>query len=209
VTSGDIDELEDDSAAKKNERTSQSTTKQPATAPLINMYDSSSSSDDDDDSKAHIDATLQPLHLPFPQMKAPIGAGVAHQPIPYDSSSQTATAHTTSMFLDLSTQELHHERDDWFLVQLPTRLPPMQLRTEPDVVSSSETVSVPAIKPNAYDDILTKAVPGKLGKIQVYKSGKTVLLLQGHDGSPAVSTFVLYASTSVMSTHRFLFSLME
>lgn len=48
-------------------------------------------------------------------------------------------------------------------------------------------VSTPSIDLHAFDNVLTTAEPGRLGKIRVHRSGKTVLVLEADDGQPMVS----------------------
>ena len=48
--------------------------------------------------------------------------------------------------------------------------------------STAEVATAP-VNSQCFDNTLGSAIPGRLGKLIVYKSGKTVLLLQGPDGS--------------------------
>ena len=52
-------------------------------------------------------------------------------------------------------------------------------------------VTLPPVQTDRFDNNLTTAVPGRLGKIIVYKSGKTVLVLEGPSGKPKVSRCTL------------------
>lgn len=78
----------------------------------------------------------------------------------------------------------------WFLMQLPTRL--LQFTKEEvedvtdgkddaevEVLSGVETapVSVKPVASGIFDNVLSKAPPGKFGKLRVYKSGRTELVL--------------------------------
>ena len=109
------------------------------------------------------------------------------------------------------------EQDGFFLVQLPTRLPPLESSNtkqtaEPDddavtpfeITSESQTqqealggategglpliaeVVTPPVIANSFDNSLANASPGRLGKIIVYKSGRTVFVMQGSDGTQEV-----------------------
>jgi hypothetical protein len=90
-------------------------------------------------------------------------------------------------------------------MQLPTRLPPLKpnaphaplFSTDGDdetkeeatasnevnpMASISEVVTQPVVATN-FDNTLSHTAAGKLGKIVVYKSGKTVLVMEGPEGS--------------------------
>jgi RNA polymerase III RPC4 len=56
----------------------------------------------------------------------------------------------------------------------------------PALRQTAEVVTTP-IKPGSFDNTMAGAIPGRLGKLLVYKSGKTVLVFQGPNGSPEVS----------------------
>jgi len=102
------------------------------------------------------------------------------------------------------------EKNSWFLVQLPTRLPPMQkgfssnennngdaegadgtdgngmMDSTPsssdattNVMNNISEVAVPPVTTSGFDNGLDKIAPGMVGKILVYKSGKTVLVMDG------------------------------
>lgn len=47
-------------------------------------------------------------------------------------------------------------------------------------------VATQSLQTSGFDNSLSGAVPGRLGKIKVYESGKTVLVFEGPDGQPAV-----------------------
>jgi hypothetical protein len=96
--------------------------------------------------------------------------------------------------------------DKWLLVQLPTRLPPLKQATvaenpSPDHVSSGDdprwyhqqaagaaAVSLPSVRRDRFDDALRGSVPGRLGKLVLYRSGKAALVLEDPEGEPAVRT---------------------
>ena len=52
----------------------------------------------------------------------------------------------------------------------------------------SEVVTSP-IKTDGFDNQLQNAAPGKLGKIEVYKSGRMVLVMDDPNGGPEVSLY--------------------
>jgi hypothetical protein len=120
----------------------------------------------------------------------------------------------SSPFVDVrNTSDIMKETESWFLVQLPTRLPPLQKKhyntTNDDnnevfpehpvcevdggdqnvIAYISEVVTQP-VKSQSFDNTLISAAPGKIGKILVYKSGKTVLVMKGKDGDEV--SFVLF-----------------
>ena len=49
-------------------------------------------------------------------------------------------------------------------------------------------VSTAATDTNCFDNALARAPAGRLGKIVVYKSGKTELVMGGENGAPEVCT---------------------
>ena len=105
---------------------------------------------------------------------------------------------------------------DWFLVQLPTRLPPMQAQNGKDVIdgrnsqsraaqlhgnesddddensSIKKPVALPNVLDSHFDNVLLhpQLQGGKLGKLMVYQSGKTVLRLQQDDDDHYVDLLV-------------------
>lgn len=127
-------------------------------------------------------AYIQPSQLPFPAAPVPVGVGmVKHRPSFYEEADSDALK-KSSPFVDPRNREAKEkEKDSWFLFQLPTRLP-LESVTPPDAVSSEEIptlvgpsqVSTPHILPNSFDNIMSSS-SGHMGKIKVYKSGKTVL----------------------------------
>lgn len=107
-----------------------------------------------------------------------------------------------SPFVDWTDAKLRQdERDSWFIFQFPTRLPELKSTAVPDAVtsdnpSSSQTpdtvqsmpagVATPSTVTSTFDNALSRAFPGRLGKIVVYKSGKTELVMGGDNGTPEV-----------------------
>lgn len=109
-----------------------------------------------------------------------------------------------SPFVDWNDATLRQEESsDMFLFQFPTRLPeiisagnaiPVPIKSEdpmssltPDAAQSmSGTVSTQATDTNCFDNSIARAPAGRLGKIVVYKSGKTELIMGGENGAPEV-----------------------
>jgi hypothetical protein len=119
-----------------------------------------------------------------------------------------------SPFVDIgNTDSLRVEQDSWFLVQLPTRLPrvvqqsddtntgnvnndnnsgPMDVsdaqQQQPVPTAATADVRTAPVQTTSFDNVLSSAKPGRIGRMLVYKSGKTVLVLEGkHIGDPPVS----------------------
>lgn len=124
-------------------------------------------------------------------------------------------AFSSSPFMDCEDQNaLNFENKSWFLVQFPTRLPPIrQLHDEKaannidgmdvDLVGSGnisvkkQTIAAAAypetaevatapVKASSFDNKLASALPGRLGKMVVYKSGKTALVMNDPSGKGKV-----------------------
>jgi hypothetical protein len=160
--------------------------------------------------------------LPFPTESLPLGVGSSKRLAAYDVPDpkseaasvpsanilpvQEATEAQASPFVDAHRKkDLLWEQNSWFIMQLPTRLPPLKPNT-PNVplfstdgddeakeeatssneispmASISEVVTQPVVATN-FDNTLSHTAAGKLGKIIVYKSGKTVLVMEGPEGS--------------------------
>jgi hypothetical protein len=182
------------------------------------FYDSDSSEEEERNKRRVRQTTVKPVELPFPAVKVPLGVGAKGRPVMYDipqtkaelsdPSLQDATEileSAVSPFVDPQQKEgVQWDQDSWFLVQLPTRLPPLQQNvpeapapgsdnddpTTEEVTSGeanpmqeiSEVVT-PPVASNSFDNAFENAVPGRLGKLVVYKSGKTVLVMEGPDGT--------------------------
>ena len=186
-------------------------------------------------------SSIQPLELPFPiDRSLPLGVGTTERKAMYDIQDEmkSASGHNTTAFgmiplihqnepepavspfvsLDSPNEGyLDQEQDSWFLVQLPTRLPPLKqnaVADRADIVPSAAGVDgiidvdnpnannlaadgtpiegaiaeviTPPVVANSFDNSLVNAAPGRLGKILVYKSGKTVLVMDGPDGTGKV-----------------------
>lgn len=129
--------------------------------------------------------------------------------VPITASHGTLQTKETqpSPFVDTQDVEaLQWEMESFFLFQFPTRLPALvqksltnkdkndrdhvdggtMAKDNTEGAESSEMrvadVSTSPIQQGRFDNTMADATPGKLGKILVYKSGKTVLLLQGPKG---------------------------
>ena len=137
---------------------------------------------------------------------------VGIEPVP------VAALSLASPFVDVHRkQDLIWEQNNWFLVQLPTRLPKLKQnmtetqssqmgddedelmeehedgnddRTD-EIVGGAQSITLAetAVKPvfDSFDNILSQTAPGRIGKMKVYKSGKTVLVLDSQDGQKEVS----------------------
>ena len=167
----------------------------------------------------------EPIRLPFPPSSTPIGIGnkALHPslsqnqtdepiaPIPASTISNGSQAVSTeqnrpSPFVDMSElPAFQQEKDSWFLMQFPTRLPPLNKAYNQDGKIKAEDamedtddrnhaaehnskietaeVSTSPVKFDQFDNAMVTAVPGKMGRIQIHKSGKTYLLLQAKDGT--------------------------
>ena len=169
---------------------------------IPDTYDSDSSQEERNDRRRVLSSQfsmLQPSCLPFPDAPVPVGIGpVQVRPSLYTDSHLNDCApgmEASSPFVDIRTNEALRleEKKSWFLFQFPTRLPFDHAVVPPTTVSSSDEVampaananemevsdvSIPTLLPNAFDNSMgTRA--GKLGKISVFKSGKTILDMGG------------------------------
>lgn len=127
--------------------------------------------------------TIKPLVLPFP---TPASTTAASR-LSVTSTSDPVAEPVTSAPAFGSEEDVN--KDSWFLVQLPTRLPPLHRRLIPDrQASSGDIVATPAAKEGAFDNTLTETQAGRLGKIKIHESGKMVLELEGVGGHPVVCT---------------------
>jgi hypothetical protein len=182
------------------------------------FYDSDSSEEEERNKSRVRQTTVKPVELPFPAVELPLGVGAKGRPVMYDipqtKAQSTDPSHQNdienpksglSPFVDPKQEEaLEWEQDSWFLVQLPTRLPPLQQNVPEGPAPGSENaeptteevtsveanpmqkiseVVTPPVVSTSFDNALVNAVPGRLGKLVVYKSGKTVLVMEGPDGT--------------------------
>lgn len=191
------------------------------------MYDTDSSREvDDDDSEEPKAVNIRPLELPFPSHPLPLGIGSVSRPVAYESVTNANDANPSgvggtihqelpepamSPFVDSTDRNnLAWEQNSWFLVQLPTRLPPLQsaMEDQPNTVHSSDDpmgedpdrnessttrsaslfsdVVTQPLASKSHDAILTSTAPGRIGKFIVYKSGRTVLKLEGPEGTEPI-----------------------
>jgi hypothetical protein len=124
--------------------------------------------------------------------------------------AMTTSGQTPSPFVHVNHKEaLEEEKRSWFLVQFPTRLPPLRsslgdsANNNPDTTTAAGTggdeeelaalnqtmkldtaeVATPPVRVDCFDNAMSSALPGRLGKIKVYKSGKTILVLTAPDGT--------------------------
>lgn len=176
------------------------------------MYDSDSSQEelDEVDTQTLPQSKLPPLQLPIAKSNNPTSyqtpeAVVSETFVP--SLDEERNEVGASPFLDQhKNADASQAKDSWFLVQLPTRLPPLKQNEEDisnsqdvetnhpdDMPSSSENtnskiseVSTPPLLTNKFDNVLSKAPPGRIGKVLVYKSGKTVLVMEDSNGQNKV-----------------------
>jgi RNA polymerase III RPC4 len=188
------------------------------------MYDSDSSREEYlEKRETKRPLNLPPLELPFPDLPLPLGIGCPSRPVAYervmsssdaDARGAVGTIHqellepAMSPFVDTrESDKMALEQDSWFLVQLPTRLPPLQTTTSfiPSNILSSDNalddanpnqnaqqsspfadVVTPPVTSNTHDNVLTGTAPGRIGKLIVYKSGKTVLKMEGPAGTKPI-----------------------
>jgi hypothetical protein len=169
------------------------TRKKKAAQPAAGYHYDSDSSDEGGDAKPSVSTQpqkLQPLVLPFPESVAE-----QEKPLPVPSAGPgddvTTVVAGSSLFASVNDpQALQDEASRWFLFQLPTRLPPVQQREDVMAVEPPDTaeVATPPVQADSFDNALINAKPGRLGKIKVYRSGKTVLVLQcGAEGAVELS----------------------
>mmetsp|Transcript_1265 Transcript_1265/g.1443 ORF Transcript_1265/g.1443 Transcript_1265/m.1443 type:complete len:430 (+) Transcript_1265:39-1328(+) len=189
------------------------------------MYDSDSSDERFAMKSRENVNVIAPLELPFSTRSLPT--------IDYDTPSSNKPDAVTSSNCNESNTLYHSElaqpmspffamhknnekldeKNAWFMVQLPTRLPPLQKKsfsnqnddvaaggrggaritegsdTVNETTSSSDTnilnniseVIVPPVTTSNFDNGLDTIAPGRIGKIVVYKSGKTILVVDSPD----------------------------
>ncbi|KAG7351464.1 RNA polymerase III RPC4 [Nitzschia inconspicua] len=205
-------------------------------------YDSDSSNDDPRGAakaRRHreVSDNLQPLQLPFAstqqqQQQQQQQQSMAAGPVKVASSTTHETMEQSDNNSSLFGDTRYSDDDSWFLVQLPSRLPPLQKRVSPHDAASHGTVPDPApssgtvdgnndvsfmtpvtsstsaetmntttttitttnplrnlsdvvtqpILTSKFDNELETAAPGQIGRILVYKSGRTVLEMMSQDG---------------------------
>lgn len=156
---------------------------------LAHYYDSDSADEEETMRDRRKESQLQPILVDSTRVSSNLTA--SSPPL----SNEHASPHLVSPLSIPSTSSvLPNGKNSLLLVQLPTRLPPIISATRPDevhkdsVVTEEEAVQVstPAVELGAFDNQLTDAQPGRLGKILVYKSGRTVLVWESAPGEPVV-----------------------
>ena len=176
------------------------------------LYDSDSS--DERTTRVFKNTSLMaPLELPFALKSTDVKPDEtnSNQIDENVGSDSIESNHLISPFAGTTkVQDLRDENNSWFLVQLPTRLPPMQKEfscsesdhddtkendpSEQTIIQDSvapstnsnflnhiSEVAVSPVTTSCFDNSLNKKAPGRVGKIVVYKSGKTVLVMDGPD----------------------------
>ncbi len=165
---------------------------------LANYYDSETDEDDEPVRDCRQESQLQPFLIDSARSDH-----IASNQAPHMSTSD-GNAHSQKMSPLLvqsdsgATGRSLNNDNSFFLVQLPTRLPPIISATRPDEVpkaprSGLDTgdedpvpVSTPAVEVGSFDNQLTDAQPGRMGKIRVYKSGRTVFVWESAPGQAVV-----------------------
>lgn len=179
------------------------------------MYDTDSSEEEESRRRKNAkEFIMPPLELPLKDVDTQSSseteklrarqAGDYLEPVRSNPASIVGndTDSRSSPFASLEEGESSNQ-DDWFLVQLPTRLPPLRKKVDENATTMdvdedeerkkitatdeptsaySEVVTHP-VAPGGFDNALLSAAPGRIGKMVVYKSGKTVLVMEGIDGS--------------------------
>ncbi len=191
------------------------------------MYDSDSSDEGSLTQKGHHTGFMAPLELPFPTKTLPAGVGsskasrdsvedgeeeVMNNTYVSASDMHNAKSSWTSPFVDVRQGKVTlQETNSWFLVQLPTRLPPLKQKNSPPasrstmgdddddglgamvadsppsnhataMTSDFSEVITPPVMTSDFDNSLESVAPGQIGRILVYESGKTVLVMDDPDG---------------------------
>lgn len=217
VTSTDATENQKRASSSRTRKSTADSRDVEMVAPIFHPYTYDSDSSDDnggvgvagleEDDAAN---NLQPVQLPF-------GAEPA-SPTNVTSSQQTSQEMSNDGLPTMASPfaEMFGEKngadsadDSWFLVQLPSRLPPLRQKeldsqeAVPDAIPSSggpatsanangtsnihpmrqlsDVVTHPVLA-DKFDNELASAAPGKIGRILVYKSGKTVLEMESAGG---------------------------
>jgi hypothetical protein len=103
------------------------------------FYDSDSSEEEERNKRRVRQTNVKPVELPFPDVGGPLGVGAKGRPVMYDIPQPKAELSDPSLQNEVETPEsglspfvdpeqkegLKWEQDSWFLVQLPTQLPPL------------------------------------------------------------------------------------
>ncbi|GAX09332.1 hypothetical protein FisN_6Lh299 [Fistulifera solaris] len=165
---------------------------------LAHYYDSDSDEDDEPMQDYRKDSQLQPFLIDSARSDHIASNQAAHM----STSDGNPLSQTSSPLLvqsdSGSTDHSLNHANAFFLVQLPTRLPPIISATRPDEVPKAPTsgldigdedpvpVSTPAVEVGSFDNQLTDAQPGRMGTIRVYRSGRTVFVWESAPGQAVV-----------------------
>jgi len=173
-----------------------------AVDPAGYFYDDDSSDEENlmHDTRSQL-PLIDPIELPYPGLATvesvveEEGTGTAEAPLP----TPVISSHEPNALEEFGTGL---KGNDWFLLQLPTRLPPLKsapvstnsglsptgVTSDSSLMPQTQTrVSVPSLRKDRFDNALCGAAPGRLGKLVTYKSGKTILLLEDETGALSVS----------------------
>ncbi len=165
---------------------------------LAYYYDSDSDEDDEPMPDYRNDSQLQPFLIDSARSDHITSNQAPHM----STSDENAHVQKVSPLLvqseaDATGHPLIND-NSFFLVQLPTRLPPIISATRPDEVPKAPIsgmdigdedpvpVSTPAVEVGSFDNQLTDAQPGRMGKIRVYQSGRTVFVWESTPGQAVV-----------------------
>jgi hypothetical protein len=214
----DSDSSKEEAAASRRQKGSNRNNKVP---PLVLPYPGSSAS-------VGTGGTLRPVFYPgegynlVPDKDNVPPSKYGHMTAPVTTVDPVGM----SPFVDIGNADsVRAEQNSWFLMQLPTRLPrivqqsddtnndnddtngPMDVSDAQQQVPTAATsdVRTAPVHTESFDNALSSAKPGRIGRMLVYKSGKTVLVLEGtHIGDPPVSvvyTVYMYCINIRMHMH--------
>ena len=203
------DDYYDTPMGKANGKISSSSRKPSAAAANYTYETDSSMEDDDDSSKAEADPKMQPVVLPFPGSSASVGIGETQRPVFYPLEANNTAPNQplskapatmeesiikdpvgTSPFVSSGdARAIAAEDDSWFLVQLPTRLPPVQPSKNALPMDESQGLEVrnAPVQVGRFDNSLASARSGRLGKM-----GKFCVLDDPPNGYPVSSVTYLH-----------------
>lgn len=180
----------------------------------ICMYDSDSSDEKVTIQSRENSHLIAPLELPFSEVissRSNNGTKYLDKPDLIVSSSNgihhSESEKAMPPFVNITSPgEDTAEKKSWFLVQLPTRLPPMEKNddiavsggaieqteendtikektstSDNNMMNNLSSVAVPPVTTSNFDNGLATIAPGRIGKIVVFKSGKTILVIDSQD----------------------------
>ena len=182
----------DDSGPTNNSASTSNPREKTGSAMDRYVYDSDSS---DDESRSVQSKFLQPIQLPIPNSTMHPSQALATT----ESSNKVLPIHVSSTLSMTSskldevapfaspddTLAVQKEMDSFFLCQLPTRLVPFHVtndKLDRDNVASeapieqqqaevsTPQIAIPAIHEDSFDNVLSRAEPGRLGKLIVLKT---------------------------------------